>query len=224
MCAWSADIRNSSDLKENSNKTAINLGIPEISWESGAGGGGGRMEVVLQKKKITLLLSTDMPLFICWSTSWHADWRCNFKDTCSSRDISGELVQDVGKWSCCQHTHCFTWWNHCSFVACYASAKALRGKHCFLHWQGAWSMYVQPPPQGQKKGFCSEAAFTSPVVEFCIMLLSSLWASFGFQSSTDSTPRLSVCLCPRLPNWSCFSYYFPNQLNWSEFAPVFNLL
>lgn len=100
----------------------------------------------------------------------------------------------MGKWSCCQHTHCFTWWNHCSFVACYASAKALRGKHCFLHWQGAWSMYVQPPPQGQKKGFCSEAAFTSPVVEFCIMLLSSLWASFGFQSSTASTPRLSVCM------------------------------
>lgn len=109
----------------------------------------------------------------------------------------------------------------CCLFAC---AKALRSKHCFRHQQGGLSMYVQPPPQGQRKGSCSEAAFTSPMVQFCLMLLTSLWASFGFQSSFASIQRLSVRRCLRLPNWSSPSHYFPNQLYGSEFVPVLNLV
>lgn len=136
-----------------------------------------------------------------------------------------ETFQENWSWtsalSCCQCSHCFRWWNRCSFTA---YAKALRSKHCLCHWQGGLSMYIQPPPQGQRKGCCSEAAFTSPTVQFCLMLLRSLWASFQFQSSFASIQRLSVRPGPRLPNWSSLSHYFPNQLYRSEFAPVLDLV
>lgn len=166
-----------------------------------------------KRKKKSLLMSwaADKSSFICWSTYWHVGWKHNFKGTCSSRDISGELVLDIGKLSCCQCSHYFRWWNHCSLAAYCAYAKALRNKHCFPHWQRGLSMYVQPPLQGQRKGSCSEAALTSPTVQFCLMLLRSLWASFGFQSSFTSIERLSVRLCPCLPNWSSLSHYFPNH-------------
>lgn len=95
----------------------------------------------------------------------------------SSRDISGELVLDISKLSCCRYSHYFRWRNHCSLAAYSAYAKALRRKHCFCHWQGGLSLYVQPPPQGQ--GSCSEAAFTysSILPNAAEKSLSQLWIS-----------------------------------------------
>lgn len=151
--------------------------------------------------------TTNMSLFICWSTYWHVGWRYNLKGTCSSGDISGELVLNIGKASCCC-SHCFRWWIHCSFATYPAYAKALRRKHCFL--------------TRRFEHVRSEKIFTSPTVQFCLILLQSLWASFGFQSSFASIQRFSVCLCPCLPNWSPLFHYFANQLHGSEFTPFLN--
>ena len=177
-----------------------------------------------EKKSLILSGAADTSLVLCWSTYWHVSWRCNFRGTRSPRDISGQLVPDISKLSRCRCSHCCRWWNHCSFAASSAYAKAPRSEHCSCRWQGALGMGVQPPPQGQRKGSCSEAAFTSPTVQFCPMLRRSLWARSGFQSSFASIQRLSVCLRPRLPNWSSLSHYFPNQLYGSEFASVLNLV
>lgn len=133
------------------------------------------------------------------------------------------MALGAGKWSCCSCSHCFTWWNHCSLATDFACAKALKSKHCSCPCHEAWEVRACacPAAPSQREGSCSEAAFASPTVQHCPMLCRSLSASFGFQSFYLH-PKTFWILCPRLPNWSSLSHYFPHQLYGSEFAPVLN--
>jgi len=93
----------------------------------------------------------------------------------------------------------------CCLFAC---ARAPKSQCCFCPWQGGVSVCFQQQPKDRGKDLF-RAAFTSPTVQFRLMLLRCLWASFGFQSSFTSIQSLSEYLSPRLPNWTFLSLFSP---------------